>query len=151
AAVGAMYTAITGTVAADAQGRAHLTRTSATMPTNPSLLWMLQPLFVPLPSEPIGVGARWTVKQPLAMNDLDGALERTYELTSIDRDTLGIRLRGRTRWNQKGQTGSDAALAEEIAGTLTVDPADALARAADLAITEDLGVGKGVVNLTLMP
>jgi len=150
-AVGAMYSAIGGIVAADAQGRAKLQRTTSTVPTKPSLLWLMQPLFVPMPSEPIGVGARWTVKQRLSMNDVDGALERTYELTGIQGDTLAIRVSGPTRWHEKGGAGSATALVDEISGTLTVNAGDVLAQSADITITEDLDVMKSVVKLKLAP
>jgi hypothetical protein len=150
AAVGAMYSGNAGRVDADAQGRAHLVRTTSTLPTKPSLLWLMHPLLVPLPVEAIGIGAKWTVKQPLAMNGADGALERTYELTSTAGGVLGIKVTGSTRWTAQGGSAGDA-IVENVTGTLAVKPTDLLAQSADVTSVQDLGPTKGAVKIKLGP
>jgi len=150
AAVGGMYSGIAGRVDADAQGRAHLVRTTETVPTRPSLLWLIQPLLVPLPAEAIGVGAKWTVKQPVTMNDADGALERTYELTSIASDALSIKVTGSTRWTPSAASAGDAVV-ETVTGTLMVKPTDLLAQSADVTSLQDLGPAKAAVKIKLGP
>jgi hypothetical protein len=150
AAVGGMYSGIAGRVDADAQGRAHLVRTTETVPTRPSLLWLIQPLLVPLPAEAIGVGAKWTVKQPVTLNDADGALERTYELTSIASDALSIKVTGSTRWTPRAASAGDAVV-ETLTGTLMVKPTDLLAESADVTSLQDLGPAKAAVKIKLGP
>jgi hypothetical protein len=150
AAIGAMYSGNAGRVDADAQGRAHLVRTTATVPTNPSLLWLMQPLLVPFPAEAIGVGAKWTVKQPLTMNGADGALERTYELTSTAGGVLGIKVTGSTRWTAQGGSAGDA-IVENVTGTLAVKPTDLLAQSAEVTSVQDVGPTKAAVKIKLGP
>jgi len=142
--VGAMYSTVGGRVVADAHGRATVARTTSTLPTRPSLLWLLHPLIVPLPAEPIGIGATWTSTQALTMDGNTGAAERTYRLAAVDGDAMTIDVSGATRWN----AGSDS-VTEVIAATLVVTPRDVLALSGHATSTQDLGAIKGVVAIEL--
>jgi hypothetical protein len=149
-AVGAMYSAITLRVEADAQGRGRVIRTSSTLPTQPKLSWLLHPMIVAVPKEPIGVGATWQVKEPLSMDQMQGEMTRTYQVTAMQGDTLTLKVSGGTHWTMNGGSADDA-LEEHLDGTMVVGASDVLAISADLVDTQDLGPLQPRLHLQLGP
>ena len=142
------YAGRTARIAADAQGRGTLVRTSGIVPMKPSLLWLIHPWIVPVPGDAIGVGATWHVTQPLTMAAAQGELERTYQVTATQGDTLTLKVTGVTHWHAAG-TAAGAGSDEAIEGTLVVGRGDVLARSGQVTSIQDLGPAKARVQLAL--
>jgi len=45
---------------------------------------------MPLPEQPVGVGATWRTKKPVVQNGMKLTMTSTVTLTSLDGDTLGF-------------------------------------------------------------
>lgn len=112
---------------------------TAGMATTPSLLWLLYGLVVPFPDQPLGVGAKWEVSQPLTRRGHRAVTTRRYEIAALAGETVMVRIDGDTRWKMTPAAGKAAiaitGVEEASAGTLTVRLTDALPASARLALT----------------
>ncbi|HVK86918.1 MAG TPA: hypothetical protein VM513_22520 [Kofleriaceae bacterium] len=122
-------------------GQARVTRSGdlelvqlAGMSTLPSWLGILHEVIVPLPSSPVGVGARWHTKQQLTADGSTVIDERDYEVLEIDGDTLRVLVVGRatTKGNPKAE------MAIDTRGEAVIDLADPLPRSATLLSKQHL-------------
>jgi hypothetical protein len=112
--IGAFVRHVAGTLASDVHGRATANADSERVWTTPSIPNALSVAIVPLPTEPIGVGARWHVTGAdpvLAMTD--AAFD--YEATALDADGATV------RWTGKATGGGTTV---SFDGTATVRFAD---------------------------
>lgn len=70
--------------------------------TTPPVPWILHSVVVPLPAEPMGVGAKWTVRQPIDTLGRKGTSERAYHLRAKEGDQLTVAISGTDRWKAAG-------------------------------------------------
>jgi len=57
-----------------------------------ALRWSAREVCIPLPREPVGVGARWEVTRPTSQLSMDMSETTIYELESLEGDRLELRL-----------------------------------------------------------
>lgn len=82
-------------------------------PTTPSVPWLLHQLAVPLPTYPIGKGAKWSVLQPTISGDgLRGIDKRIYELLELDEEGARVQMAAQIVYDVKAEprAPSEAAL-----------------------------------------
>ncbi len=91
----ARFVGTTGSLVLDARGR--LVRSEVKPPAGTegkafkNLEKALMNALVPLPEEPVGVGARWTVTQPVEESGLSLKQTVSYTLTSLEGDRAAVR------------------------------------------------------------
>jgi hypothetical protein len=127
---------------ADVQGRVIAHRPdhfefhqTAGPPTKPSLLGLLHALVVPLPTEAVGIGARWEVVQTGSDEGVSTENTRRYQIVGLAHRTVALRVSGTAAWKQAAGAGLDAGpplLTEAIEGTETLNLTDILPGSADL-------------------
>jgi hypothetical protein len=105
-------------------------------------------LMVPLPEEPIGVGAKWEYRRPFAAQGLNIDQVGTYELVSVEEDRLTVKAAlTQTAANQKIQNPMMPGAAMEVqkmngegTGNFTVDLGQTLPVEASTDIHSDLSM-----------
>jgi hypothetical protein len=119
-------------------------------------------LMVPLPEEPVGVGAKWEYRRPFAAQGLTVDQTGTYEVVSIEEDRVTLKAAlTQTAANQKIQNPMLPGAAMEVqkmtgegTGNFTVDlgqtlPVDATTDVhADLSMQVAIGGQKQAMNMT---
>jgi hypothetical protein len=94
-------------------------------------LWQqLLGLAVPLPDEPVGVGARWEVRTNLRVGAASLTQSATYELLAASADAWTIRVRARRIGEPQSAPGGAelVGLFREVRGDVVVGPDDPLPR-----------------------
>ena len=124
AAIWRAFERVAGRVAVDARGRAKLARTDDRLPTQPSVLYLVHAVIVPLPAEPIGLGATWHAVEQIE----DATLDRTYELIAPNTVRVG-----------GGTKSDDGELV--VSGSITLDLEAVLPRSAELDLRHRVTLG----------
>lgn len=88
------YRGNAGHAVANSAGHASFTRTSAGAPVRPTVEGMFEMAVVPLPSEPVGVGARWRADRTETVDGETYTLSYTYELVALAADGARVRISG---------------------------------------------------------
>jgi hypothetical protein len=122
------YRGATGHVVADSAGRGTFTRGEG-QPVRPGVESLLEQAVVPLPAEPIGVGATW---RSARSQTIDGAIATyTYELVALDARRARVRVAGLEAATPAGDA-DDAAepigMAVKLEGEAEIDFSDLLPR-----------------------
>jgi hypothetical protein len=108
-----------------------------------SFIDTIRTIIVPLPREPVGVGARWEVSQVMGMMSLRISHTATYELLAIEDGLLRIRVAAAETATAQSISvpGMGDGAAMELRslyghgeGAVTVDPSRLIPRAMSLAI-----------------
>jgi hypothetical protein len=98
AAAGSGQGRLSGTFAVNSRGewlRGASTSGSAGAAGSPDLT-LLREALIPLPSEPVGRGARWTVRQPVAVGTTQFTPEITYTLRTLTSSSFSVESTYRT-------------------------------------------------------
>jgi hypothetical protein len=125
----AMFAMVRGEVAFDDEGRLRVKQTKGP-DTQPAVPNLLRGVVVALPTDPIGVGAKWTIARPPDDTNATGVTE--VELTAVDGDVLTLAVAHETKFADPGAGPEAMTATESLAGTLQVGLDDVLPRAADL-------------------
>lgn len=99
---------------------------------------------VELPEEPVGVGAKWEVKQ---QNKVQGAtieLTGTYDLTSLEGDKFTAKF-NETEASAASKAGAASAMSGNVSGTATVDLSKVVAPAVEVHVHNEVPMGKNVL------
>ena len=101
--------------------------------TTPPVPWLMHTVMVPLPEEPVGVGAKWTVEQEIDASGRKGRSKRHYELKSADDGRWSVTLSGEDVWKAAGGKADGTT---EISGNATIGMDDPLPTKADVRVVE---------------
>jgi len=126
------FTRVRGTVEAVDGRQLRLTQREG-QPTTPPVPWLLHAIMVPLPSEPVGVGATWTVHEPIDASGRKGQSQRRYALKEKDGERLVVTIGGSDVWKAAGGRADGTTT---LSGTVTVTLKDPLPTEADLDLVE---------------
>jgi hypothetical protein len=118
--------------------------------TTPDWTGLLHMAIVPLPTEPVGPGARWRTRQSLGKEgDTSSVEERTYELDAIDGDRLVLRVSEQITYTTSAVAANNAhavPLETRTSGTLTVQLSSVLPAAVKLESRLKIGLVGDVVE-----
>lgn len=116
---------------------------TAGKPVSPSVTWMLTAAAVPLPAEPVGVGARWRAVQRGVIDRSAYVLDVTYELVGLEADSARLRVSGEQveaagEGDARTSTVDGPAMAMRIAGEVEIGFGDVLPRSGRWSVNVDL-------------
>lgn len=117
---------------------------TAGKPMTPNLTWLLSVAVVPLPVEPVGVGARWRAVQRGTIEGAAYVLDRTYELVALEADGARLRVTGE-QVVAVGQGDADASTMDgltmgmRVAGDVAIGFGDVLPRSGRWSLVPELG------------
>lgn len=116
--------------------------------TTPPVPWLMHSLMVPLPDDPVGTGAKWTVDQPIDASGRKGRSARKYEIVSDDDGRLTVKIVGRDVWKAAGGKADGTT---DLSGTVTLSPSDPLPTEGELRIVEKVeATGKAPTGETTL-
>ncbi len=129
------FESVRGYVAVAASDHVTSVQTSET-PTSPSVPFLLHALLVPLPTEPVGPGARWEVIQPVDRPKIKGTGKSVYRLISTDGQALEIRMQQTRETKTESSRGPAVPVRAELVVHSHIRLSDLLPQSARGTITE---------------
>ncbi len=116
--------------------------------TTPPVPWLMHTMMVPLPDEPIGEGAKWTVEQAIDASGRKGRSTRRYELERDEDGQLTVTIGGGDVWKAAGGKADGTTT---LSGRATVSVADPLPTSAEVHVVEKVeATGKAPTGETTL-
>lgn len=116
--------------------------------TTPPVPWLLHTMMVPLPDEPVGVGATWTVEQEIDASGRKGRSKRRYEIQSDEDGVLEVKIGGDDQWKAAGGKADGTTT---LSGSATLSVTDPLPSRAEMRVVEKVeATGKAPTGETTL-